>query len=144
MNIFGFDYKKLYFAQKLSLRKLVITSKNIVYTIKFYLQFLCVAGYLKRSNDKPKLNIHKYTNYNIIEIYINRLSTTTQIFIAMDYLMLMSEKYLQFRKNKSICQGNFSPPRRSNWIHVLRIYFSNYVYLKDMYKNFSKLHRSLH
>ena len=114
MNIFGFDYKKLYFAQKLSLRKLVITSKNIVYTIKFYLQFLCVAGYLKRSNDKPKLNIHKYTNYNIIEIYIDRLSATTQIFKAMGYLMLMSEKYLQFRKNKSICQGHFSPPRRSN------------------------------
>ena len=24
--------------------------------------------YLKRSNDTPKLNIHKYNNYNIIEI----------------------------------------------------------------------------
>ena len=30
------------------------------------------------------LKIHKYTNYNIIEIYIIRLSTTTQIFIAID------------------------------------------------------------
>ena len=29
--------------------------------------------------------MYKYTNYNAIEIYINRLSTTTQIFIAMDY-----------------------------------------------------------
>ena len=63
-----------------------------VYTIKFYLQFLCVAGYLKHNSDTPKLSIHKYTNYNIIEIYINRLSTTTQIFIAMDYLIMMSEK----------------------------------------------------
>ena len=74
--------------------------KKVVYIIKFYLQFLCVAGYLKHSNDTPNLNIHKYTNYNIIEIYINRLSTTTQIFIAMDYLIMMSEKYLYFRKRK--------------------------------------------
>ena len=42
--------------------------KEVVYTIKFYLQFLCVAGYLKHSNDTPNLNIRKYTNYNIIEI----------------------------------------------------------------------------
>ena len=44
--------------------------------MKFYLQFCC--------SDTAKLNIHKYTNYNITEIYINRLSTTTQIFMAMD------------------------------------------------------------
>ena len=62
--------------------------------MKLYLQFLCTAGYLKRSNDTPNLNIHKYTNYNIIEIYINKLSTTTQTFITMDYLIMMSEKYL--------------------------------------------------
>ena len=55
---------------------------------------------MKRSNDTPNLNIHKYTNYNIIEIYINRLSATTQIFIVMDYLIMMSEKYLYFRKRK--------------------------------------------
>ena len=46
--------------------------------------FLCVAGYLKHSNNTPKLNIHKYTNYNIVGICINRLSITTQIFITMD------------------------------------------------------------
>ena len=57
-----------------------------------------VAGYLKRSNDAAKLNIYKYTNFNIIVIYINRLSATTQIFIALDYLILMSEKYLCFGK----------------------------------------------
>ena len=92
--------------------------KKVVYTIKFYLQFLCVAGYLKHSNDTPNLNIHKYTNYNIIEIYINRLSTTTQIFIAMDYLIMMSEKYLYFRKRKkAFGKGFFGPPHRSNWIH---------------------------
>ena len=50
-------YKKSYFAWKHSLKK-------VVYTITFYLQFLCVTGYLKSGNDTPKLNIHKY-NYNI-------------------------------------------------------------------------------
>ena len=68
--------------------------KKVVYTIKFYLQFLCIARYLKHSNDTPNRDIHKYRNYKIIEIYINRLSTTTQIFIAMDYLITMSEKFL--------------------------------------------------
>ena len=48
-------HKKLYFARKHGFKK-------VVYTITFYLQFLCVAGYLKHSNDTPKLNIHKYTN----------------------------------------------------------------------------------
>ena len=119
--------------------------KKVVYTIKFYLQFLCVAGYLKHSNDTPNLNIHKYTNYNIIEIYINRLSTTTQIYIvlycmcfpliwrkpsstnrsliiAMDYLTMMSEKYLYFRKRKKhLAKTFFAHP-----IEVTRsMYFGN-------------------
>ena len=38
--------------------------------------FFLVAGYLKHTSDTPNSNIHKYTNYNIIEIYINRLTTT--------------------------------------------------------------------
>ena len=63
-----------------------------------HLQFLWIAGYLKRSNDAAKLNIYKYTNFNIIVIYINRLSPATQIFIALDYLILKSEKYLCFGK----------------------------------------------
>ena len=87
--IFGF---KLYFARKHHL-------KIVVYTFKFYLQFYALQD-IWNSNGTPNLNIHKYTNYNIIEIYINRLSTTTQIFIAMDYLIMMSEKYLYFRKRK--------------------------------------------
>ena len=86
--------------------------------ITFHLQFLCVVGYLKRSNDTPKLNIHKYNNYNIIEIYINRLSLTMQIFIAMDYLILMSEKYLHFRKQQKHVPRSFFSPRRSKCIHV--------------------------
>ena len=115
--------------------------KKVVYRIKFYLQLLCGAGYLKHSND----NIHKsndnYTNYNLIEIYINRLITTTQIFIAMDYLIMMSEKYLYFRKTKKTHFGKkiFYPPQSSNCIHVLWEYFSNYVFTKDMYKNLNEM-----
>ena len=89
--ILGF---KLYFARKLNLKKscLYYFYTKFVYT-KFHLQFLCVAGHLKHSNDTPNLNIHRHTNYNTIKIYINRLSTTTpQIFIAMDYLK--RKKYL--------------------------------------------------
>ena len=55
---------------------------------------------MKNSNDTANLNTNKYTNYNIIEIYINRLTTTTQIFMTMDYLLMMSEKYPYFRKRK--------------------------------------------
>ena len=110
-----------------------ITWKKFVYTIKFYLQFLCVSGYFKHSNDTSNLNIHKHTNYNIIEIYINKLSATTQVFIAVDYLIMMSET------EKNIWQGHFFLPHRSNWIHVLWKYFPNYVFTKDMYKNLKEI-----
>ena len=90
INIFGFTF---YIKNYILLEN--IFRKKVVYTIKSRSQFLCVAGYLKHNNDKTKLNKAQYTqisNYNIIEIYINRLSATTQIFIAMDYLTLMLEK----------------------------------------------------
>ena len=67
--IFGF---KSYFAQKHNFKKSVLYQQ-------LFLQLLCVAGYLKHTNNTPKRNIYKYTNYNITEIYINSLSTTTQI-----------------------------------------------------------------
>ena len=114
-----------------------------LYTSKFYLQFLCVAGYLKHSNDTKNLNIHKYTSYNMIEIYINKLSATTQIFIAMDYSIMLSKKYFHFRKRqKHLAKTFFFPPRRSNWIHVLWKYLLNYVFfqfLKDMHKNLNEI-----
>ena len=75
--------------------------------MKFYLQLLCVAGYLKHSNYNIQNSNDKYTNYNIIEIYINRLSTTTQTFIAMDYLIQRSTYILE--KEKNIWQGHFLP-----------------------------------
>ena len=106
INIFGFTFN---IKNYILFENIVL--KKAVYAITFYLQFLCVAGYLKRSNDTPKLNIHKYTNYDIIEIYINRLSTTTQILIAIDYFMLMSEKYFHFRKRqKHVAKTPFSHP----------------------------------
>ena len=98
-KVFGL---KLYFAQKHNLKK-------IVYSTNFYLQFLSVAGYLKHSIDTANLNIQKYTNYNLIEIYINRLSITTQVFIEMYYLIMMSKKHHYFRKRRSIWQGHFLP-----------------------------------
>ena len=133
MNIFGFTfYIKIICCSKAYLRKSSLYHQIL-------LQFLCVAWYLKRSNDTPKLNILKYNNYNIIEIFINRLSTTMQIFVAIDYLILMSEKYVHFGKRQMHVAKNFSPPSRSNWIHVLRKYFSNHVCLKDICKNLKEI-----
>ena len=62
--------------------------------------------------------IHKYNNYNIIEKYIRRLSTTMQIFLAMNYLILMSEKFVHLRKRQKHVPRIFFSTRRSNWIHV--------------------------
>ena len=56
---FYFLYKKLYFYRKHSLEN------NSLYHQNLFTAFICVAGYLKRSNDTKKINIHKYTNYNI-------------------------------------------------------------------------------
>ena len=42
----------------------------------------------------------------------------------MDYLIMMSEKYLYLRKRK---------------IHALWKYFSNYVFTEDMYKNLREI-----
>ena len=107
INIFGFTF---YIKNYVLLENIVL--KKAVYAIAFYLQFLCVAGYLKRSNDTSKLNIHKYTNYDIIA---NRLSTTTQILIAMDYFRLVTEKYFHFRKRqKHVAKTPFSHPVEVN------------------------------
>ena len=117
MSIFGFTF---FIKNYILLKNIVVKGKKVKSSLyhRFHLQVLCVIGYLKRSNDTSNLNIHKYNNYNIIEIYINRLSLTMQIFIAMDYLILMLEKYLHFRKRQKHVPRNFFSPRRSNWIHV--------------------------
>ena len=137
INIFGFIFyiKKLYFA-----RKYLVWKKSSLYHHILFTVFMRSNIFEMCSNNRRKLNIHKHTLYYIIiEKYINRLSATTQNFIAMEYLILMSEKHLHFRKKNNMWQGNFFPLRRSNWIHALRKYFSNYVYLEDMYKTLKKI-----
>ena len=41
-----------------------------------------------------------------------------QIFIAMDYLILMLHKSLHFRKQQKHVPRDFFSPRRGNWIHL--------------------------
>ena len=91
---------------------------------------MCVTGCLKHSNDTPKVNIHKYTNY-MIKIYINRLSTTTQVFIATDYSIMMSEKYFHFRKRpKNLAKTFFFHPIEvtgsMNFVNIFRMRSSDF------------------
>ena len=65
-------------------------------TIKFYLQILCVAGYLERRNDTPNLNINKYTNYNIIEIYIK---VTGSMYVGNIFLIMCLDMYKNLKRN---------------------------------------------
>ena len=58
-----------------------------------------------------------------------------QIFIAMDYLILMSEKYLHFRKRQKHVPRNFFLPVEVTGFMYPRKYFLSYVYLKDIYRN---------
>ena len=95
---------------------------------------------MKQSNDNIHNSNDKYTNYNIIEIYINRLITTTQIFIAIDYLIMMSEKYLYFRKRKKhLARTFFTHPIEVTGSMYFGNIFSNYVFTKDMYKNIREI-----
>ena len=87
---FQLSHKKLCFAQKHSLKK-----TNLYYHILF--TAFMRSGYLKCSNDTPKPNIHKYKyklqyNRNIL----NRLSTTTQIFIDQRSTFLSPVFFLFF------------------------------------------------
>ena len=98
---------------------------------------------MKDSNDTPKLNMHKYINCNIIEICINRLSTTVQIFIVMDYSMIMSEKCFHPKKYKSILAKTFfSHPievtESMNFGNIIRI-VCFYDYSKTGPKTWKKL-----
>ena len=104
INIFGFAF---YIKKYILLENIVWKKSSLRHHILFTV--LCVAEYLKRSNNTPKLNIRKFTNYNMIETQINRLRTTTQIFITMDYLIAMSEKYAHFRKSQKHMARKFPP-----------------------------------
>ena len=96
--IFGF---KLCFTRKHNLKKKVFIPSNFIYS------FYALQG-IWNKNDLTNLNIHIYTNYNIIEIYINRLSTTTQIFIIVDNDV---REYWYFRKRKKhLARAFFTQP----------------------------------
>ena len=59
------------------------------------------------------------------------------------YLFIL-ENYLQFRKKQKHLLGKiFSLPHTSNRIYLLRNYFSNYVYLKDIYITLKKIGKIL-
>ena len=127
--IIGFT---LYFPRKHNLKKSFLYHQ-ILFTV------FMIAGHLKHSNDTSNLNIHKYTIYNII-LYINRLSTTTQIFLAMDCLIIMSEKCLYYRKRKkTFGKDIFYPPNRTNWIHLLWNFFQIMCLSKICTKTYNKL-----
>ena len=85
-------YKTLYFVRKHNLKK-------VVYTITFYLQFLCVAGYLKRSNDTSKLicyrlrdlvsfvqfkqrEIHPWRSVNFLACNFTKINTLPWVFFT--------------------------------------------------------------
>ena len=89
--IYIFDFK-LYFARKHSFKKKLFIPSNFIQSF-YALQDIWNTVTIMYIIVMPNIKLW----YNI-EIYINRLNTTTQIFIAMDYLMIMSEKYLDFRK----------------------------------------------
>ena len=93
MGTFGFTYLIKNF---ILLKNIVIKGKKVKSNLYHYISFTLFMNC--RIFKTPKLNTHKYNNYNIIEIYINILSLKMQIFIAIDYLILMLEKYLHFKK----------------------------------------------
>ena len=124
------------------LQFLIIFSSKTWFEKKLFVpsNFVLVAGYLKHSSDTPNPNIHKYTNYNIIQIYINRLSTTTQISIAMDYLIMMSEKCIYFRKRKKHAARSF-------FTHPIEktgsMYFKNIFWIISLPKICTKIQNKL-
>ena len=78
--------------------------KKAVHAITFYLQFLCVGGYSKHSNDTPKLNIHKYTKF-ILEVCGKKLfSHLVEVSGSMYFenifqIMCMSKKCTNLERN---------------------------------------------
>ena len=123
--IFGF---KLYFARKYDLKNLfkLFMPSNFIYSF-YALRDIWSTVIIHQSY------IYKIQNCNIIEIYINRLSTTTQIFIAILIWWLDTdgrEVHLFEKKEKMFWQGHFFPPHRRNWTMYSRNIFRIMCYLK--------------
>ena len=126
--IFGF---KLHFTRKQSLKKSCLHLNSCLCTV------FIRARYLKYSNDTLKLNIHQYMNYNIIEIYMIRLSTTTQIFIAMDYSIMMSLRITQKHFTKTFFSHPVEVPGSMYFGNIFQIMFLRF--LKYIYKNLKEI-----
>ena len=81
-------YKKIYFAQKNTLKKKIVYIMQDIWNTVMIHQISYLFAIVFRPHDlRP-------------EIHINRLGTATQIFVATDYLTLISEKYLHFRNRQ--------------------------------------------
>ena len=70
-----------------------------------------------------------------MEIFTNRLSTTMQIFMTMNCLILMSEKYVHFRKpQKHVLRNFFLSPYKSLDPCTSEIFFELCVSEKSVQK----------
>ena len=81
--------------------------------------------------------MHKYINYNIIEVYINRVSITTQKFHSDGLLDTDVREVPSFSK-KTKRQGNFFPPVEVAGSMYLEIFFELYVsqrFLQSLERN---------
>ena len=56
ISIFGFTF---FIKSFILLKNIVVQGKKVKSSLYHHISFTVVAGYLKRSNDTPKLNIHK-------------------------------------------------------------------------------------
>ena len=103
INIFGFTfYIENHILFKSTFWRKVVYAITFTYS-SYVLQNIWNAVMIEQSL--------KYRNCNVREIHMNRLNTATQILIAMDYLILLSEKYLHFRKRqKHVARKVFSHP----------------------------------
>ena len=135
INIF-FTFTFLY--RKIFVRKHIL--KNLVFIVRFVLQFFHVASYWKCSNKTP---LPIQTCIGLVDIIFrpkilgNRLGILTKILTSVDYyyfFIYISKKYLQFRKKqKHLLKKLLGSHHTRNWIYSLQNCFPNYAYLKHMY-----------
>ena len=126
INIFGFTF---YIKNHILLEN--IACKRVVSTIIFYLRYalqdIWNAVMIQQSSYGFALVFRAHDLRP--EIYVNRLGTTTKIFIAMDYLILMLEKYVHFRKRQKYVARNFF----AHPVEVTSVIFSEFC-ISQRYK----------
>ena len=149
INIFGFTF---YIKNHILLEN--IACKRVVSTIIFYLRYalqdIWNAGYLKRRifetlQDTWNAVMIQQSSYGFAlvfrahdlrpEIYVNRLGTATKIFIAIDYLILRSEKYVHFRKRQKYVARNFF----AHPVEVTSVIFSEFCVSQRYKQNLKQI-----